>query len=114
MVKQIVYLFGISVLLLTACGQGNNPSAGEVLYNTAPTLEGGGAIETEQPAEEAQNEEVDALKAELSTDNPGGANCRVKTPQQIAYSMLPRPNESDHARGPEDAYVTIIEYGDFQ
>lgn len=44
--------------------------------------------------------------------------CTVKTrqatPNPTLQSALPPPGEKDWVKGPADAYVTIIEYSDFQ
>jgi hypothetical protein len=45
-------------------------------------------------------------------------NCTVvsrePTPGPTEQSLIPPVNETDWVHGPEDAKVTIIEYGDFQ
>lgn len=112
--KQVILLLIVGTFMLSACGQGNNPGTDDMLFNTAPTLESTGTLEKAQGTVEPQNEEADISKTEPSANIPGVTNCRVKTPQQIGYTALPRPGETDHSRGPSNAYVTIIEYGDFQ
>ena len=46
------------------------------------------------------------------------AGCTVRsprpTPNPTLQAVLPPPGEEDWTRGPDNAYVTIIEYGDYQ
>ena len=39
---------------------------------------------------------------------------RQPTPGPTQNAIIPPPGEKDWAHGPQDAYVTVIEYGDFQ
>lgn len=64
-----------------------------------------------------------SLKTPVSstlTQQPGipRAVCRLRsvqpTPGDTETSLFPPAQETDWAKGPPDAYVTIIEYGDFQ
>jgi hypothetical protein len=51
-------------------------------------------------------------------DVPNDSGCTVKTlrptPGPTAESIYPPASETDWVKGPADAKVTIIEYGDFQ
>ena len=42
------------------------------------------------------------------------AKSRRSEPNPTLEALLPPPGESDWVEGPSDAYVTIIEYGDYQ
>jgi hypothetical protein len=48
----------------------------------------------------------------------GQSGCTVvsqePTPDPTLEALLPLPDENDWIKGPDDAHVTIIEYGDFQ
>lgn len=48
----------------------------------------------------------------------GQSGCTVisqePTPDPTLEVLLPLPDENDWIKGPDDAHVTIIEYGDFQ
>lgn len=88
------------------------------------------ASPTEQPQEQAQPSpaatstelpplpEVSPTPTEAQIVNQADANCTVvskpPTPGPTAQSIIPLVSESDWVQGPEDARVTIIEYGDFQ
>jgi hypothetical protein len=52
------------------------------------------------------------------TEVQAEANCTVvssqPTPDSAEQSLVPPVDSTDWAHGPEDAKVTIIEYGDFQ
>lgn len=45
---------------------------------------------------------------------PAGCTVVSQETDPAEESALARVSETDWAQGPEDAYVTIIEYGDFQ
>jgi len=56
--------------------------------------------------------EIDRI---IRTKTPGcTVISRLPTPNQAEDSLLPPPSEEDWVQGPGDAFVTIIEYGDFQ
>jgi len=51
-------------------------------------------------------------------DSPREPGCTVvgsqPAPVPTEQSIIPTPKADEWAKGPEDAYVTIIEYSDFQ
>ena len=93
MLKRIIYLFILISLILSACAQ----NRGGVVPTSAQT--GGGAT----------------IQAPKGAKPPG---CTVvshpATPDPTQQSLIPPPSKEDWSQGPEEAYVTIIEYGDFQ
>ncbi len=62
--------------------------------------------------------EVSPTPTEGQPTNQAEANCTVvsrePTPGPTEQSLIPPVSETDWVHGPEDAIVTIIEYGDFQ
>ncbi len=89
--KSILFIL-LAAFVLTACGDaGSNGSTGSTAFPT---------ISAEQ-----------ALASALL------AGCTVVSqtePQATPILPFPQVTEADWARGPEDAYVTIVEYADFQ
>ena len=62
--------------------------------------------------------EVSPTPTDGQSANQAEANCTVvsrePTPGPTEQSLIPPVSETDWVHGPEDAKVTIIEYGDFQ
>ena len=112
--KRILLISGIGMILLSACGQTKISNTSGIGNDSALTSEGTETPDTAREADEIQSEDSVISEATPTVELNKEANCRVKTSQQIGYTVLPRPNETDHSRGPDDAYVTFIEYGDFQ
>ena len=83
-------------LTLTACAQG-----GKATHSPVSTV-------SEQLA-------TQTLALATETRQPGcTVSSRKSTPSPTQQSLLPMPDEGDWAKGPADAYVTIVEYSDFQ
>ena len=62
--------------------------------------------------------EVSPTPSTEQADNLGEVNCTVvsrqPTPGPTEQSLVPAVSDADWTHGPEDASLTIIEYGDFQ
>jgi hypothetical protein len=90
------FLFVALALVLAACGNLTPPEAAKPFEPTA----------------------TNALAVEpAATATPGVPECRVDTSSQIDPSLadrFPKVSATDWAQGPEDAFVTILEYSDFQ
>lgn len=114
MVKKIITLSIILLVFLAAC-------------QSTP------ASPTALPEEQVQPGQLDGVTPSLelpplpvvsptpANDPPASqdeVNCTVvsrePTPGPTEQSLIPPVSESDWVHGPEDAKVTIIEYGDFQ
>jgi hypothetical protein len=122
------------VFILTACAQGSlETEATEISQAVEETEEMDikePVEETEEAAPMQENEEPAADESgaedsdeQISSTEPADdeqfdltsmSGCRSKEPLTVAYDVLSPPTEDDWALGSEDAYVTIIEYGDFQ
>jgi len=110
MVRKYLFTASILVLVLAGCA-GSPPAATETptipvaTATVAPTLPA--AAPTDTPSSQ-----------EAVVDQPLPAGCNVVSPQPTPgptqQSIFPPVSESDWTRGPQDAYVTIMEYSDFQ
>lgn len=114
MVKKIFILSIIWAVILVACQ--NTPAT--VTYPPSAEVEVAGTIEESTPTE------IATLPAATSTAEVeksvalNESNCTVvsrqPTPGSTEQSLIPPVSGTDWVHGPEDAKVTIIEYGDFQ
>jgi len=101
--KRILFLTIVLALVLSACAQSSS--------GTPTTQEPTGQASATLPPSEPTRQ------ATLSMP-PGEpmAGCTVTTrptPNPTLEYLIPSPGEKDWKRGPSDAYVTIIEYGDY-
>lgn len=132
--KRIFILVLGLVFILTACAQGSLETEATEVSQAVEVTEEIDKSETVEEAEESapmqKNEEPagqesgaeDSAEQIASTepadegqfDLTSMSGCRSKEPLKVAYDVLSPPTEEDWAQGSEDAYVTIIEYGDFQ
>ena len=114
MMKKIIALFLILVVFLVACQSAP----------ASPTEASSAGADPDQIGEDAPSTklpplpEVSPTPATEQTGNPGEENCTVvsrqPTPGPTEQSLVSEVSEADWVHGPEDATVTIIEYGDFQ
>lgn len=100
MAKRLIILLPLIIIMVSACAQNNT----RVTPTTEPTLEST-LVEQEKPS----------TLLGTATKVPG---CTVRsqkpTPDATRQALLPPPSDDDWKKGKDDAYVTIIEYGDFQ
>ena len=105
MQKRIYLAALIMALFLTACAQ-SSQSVKTTVPPPAPS-------ETQAPTRTQAS--VTQTAADIVAAPPG---CTVASRKRGAdptqESLLPSPSEDDWVKGPDDAYVTIIEYSDFQ
>jgi hypothetical protein len=106
MKKQILLLLTALALILTACAQSTTQPA-ETESATQPP--------TEVPVKQEPATQVASQPEPAADDEPGCTVIGPKpTPDPTLQAILPPPGENDWIKGPEDAYVTLVEYGDFQ
>jgi hypothetical protein len=100
-----LFLFVALALVLAACGSLTPP---EAVKPFEPTATNGQVASTQLPGSTAAVE---------PTATPGKPECRVDTNAQVDPALaerFPKVSATDWTQGPESAYVTILEYSDFQ
>lgn len=100
MTRKIILFLSIFILLLAACKPASSTQVSEV---PAPT--------------QMSASEVQVTKAtQVTTASQPGCTVTSRTAdaEPTGDSLIPPVAEQDWIKGPADAYVTIIEYGDFQ
>jgi hypothetical protein len=133
--RLAVWLVGLLIVMLiaAACGSTAPPAAEQVApagsedtaiagTEEAATTEPAGEAEapeeaaTDEPTEEAvaveTTEEVVESESPLDSGTTGEAVCQpVEIPEN---NLVAAVSENDWAKGPANAPVTLVEYGDFQ
>ena len=114
MIKKIITLSVLLLVFLAACQ--STPAS-----PTSPPEE---QVQPAQPDAVTPSPDLPPLPevSPTPTDDQAGipdeAHCtavsRPPTPGPTQQSLIPPVSETDWFHGPEDAKVTIIEYGDFQ
>jgi hypothetical protein len=98
MTRKLLILAVLSVAILTAC----QSAAGSP--TTPPPADTDVALDTPRAAA-SPTVEIAPTATQVS---------RQPTPGPTEQSLVPLVSDTDWTHGPEDAKVTIIEYGDFQ
>jgi nucleoid-associated protein YgaU len=106
----------VAGLALAACG-----GAAESAQQTAATTESAAATDTPtaeaQAQESAATEEPAAESAAPTAEESPAAQAAIASCQGIEIpdnTLIAAVSDSDWTKGPADAPVTLIEYGDFQ
>jgi hypothetical protein len=110
--KSILFLFLILALALSACGSLTPPAAATPAGSTEAAQQ---AAPVGTPAESSATDA--ALANPTVAGTPTKPECRVDTSAQASLkneTLLPKIGTTDWTKGPDDAYVHIIEYSDFQ
>ena len=98
------------VFILAAC-QANAPTEAE------PT-ESPIATSLPQPSDTPELEKSPTPAEAIISEDATSSGCTVEspfpTPGPTLQSIFPAISEADWVIGPSDAYVTLLEYGDFQ
>ena len=101
MKRWIFFVLLLAAFVLSACAKQSQPT--ETSEVTAQVESTAPVSEVNQNTEPAQQKE---------------ASCTVRTaqptPNPTEQALLPPPGEDDWQVGPDNAYITLIEYGDYQ
>lgn len=118
--KQITLWLVLLPLILAACGGAETPPPTE-MAEASPTPVMEATTETEPTATTAETEPTETTTeqettvseqtADLSPANPDAECTPVEIPENENIADI---TEDDWARGPADAPITLIEYGDYQ
>jgi hypothetical protein len=111
MINKLITFSTLLVVLLAACQSVASSPTVTPEEQVQPS-------EVSSPTELPPLPEVSPTPTEGRAANQAEANCTVvsrqPTPGPTQQSIIPPVSETDWVVGPEDAKVTIIEYGDFQ
>jgi hypothetical protein len=103
MFKKLFIGVFLLALMLSACATADSEVETAVPSET-PTLAATAVSQATLPANQP-----------TETKEPGcTARSRRSVPDPTLEALLPPPGEDDWVVGPDDAYVTLIEYGDYQ
>jgi hypothetical protein len=109
------FIFSLVVLAFLAACQSTQATLTELATETANPDQ---PDEVTPSSEPPPLPEVSPTPLTDQTVNQAESNCTVvsrpPTPGPTEQSLVPPVDETDWSHGPEDAKVTIIEYGDFQ
>lgn len=95
--KQLIIILLVASVVLSACAKTTTPTS-------LPTFPAVSSTQVDVP----QSSQLEA------PDSGCTVVAKQPTPGPTQQSLFPLVNEDDHAKGPADARVTIIEYSDFQ
>ena len=115
MARKLLILAVLLAVILAAC------QSAAVSPTTSPPEDTDVELDTPRAAASPTVEIAPTATQEASDDQVSSsdeANCTVvsrqPTPGPTEQSLVPLVSDTDWTHGPEDAEVTIIEYGDFQ
>ena len=119
--KRWVFLIIFTSLIIVSC-QGNTPgtSEGNTETEAVHTIEAptNTPVETEVIQTATAAEQTTTPSDEDVTNDSPPPGCTVvsprPTPGPTEQSLFPPASDEDWITGPENAAITIIEYGDFQ
>jgi cyclophilin family peptidyl-prolyl cis-trans isomerase/protein-disulfide isomerase len=106
MVRKIFFVANMLALLLAACTSSQPIVTETATIQSATQAPTATAPPTTAPSQEAPVVQALAPGCNVASQQP--------TPGPTQQSIFPPVNEDDWAKGPEDAYITITEYSDFQ
>lgn len=120
---RLYITIGILALLLAACQANTGTPATTATAEIAETESSMFSEATDTPQEAAPSETATEAPetptpAQISAETSGTPGCTVEsprpTPGPTQQSIFPPVSDDDWVLGPQDAHVTILEYGDFQ
>lgn len=111
------FLIPIILLAIVLAGcQGSIPAATEKPAETESIQVTESPPETPVKTEAPEVSPTSSEEAALTDSPPPGCTVvsRQPTPGPTEQSLFPPASEEDWVKGPDDAAITIIEYGDYQ
>lgn len=120
---RLFIVLAILALLLVACQANTATPASTETVESGDQESSLPSEVTDTPQETAPPETATLppetpTPAQISAETSGTPGCTVEsprpTPGPTQQSIFPPVTDEDWATGPEDAFITILEYGDFQ
>jgi|GEM_PF-424283 len=118
MPKKTIILFTLLLGLLLAACQSAIPAEVETTQSSATALPTQTPVEKATVTQAQETKEVASPSEEAIAGTAAPPGCtvvsKIPTPGPTERSLFPAVSGEDWTDGPSDAYVTILEYGDFQ
>jgi hypothetical protein len=118
MPKKTIVLFTLLLGLLLAACQSAAPTAVETTQPSATAVPTQTQVAEPTATQAQETQEVASPSEEVISGTAAPPGCtvvsKIPTPGPTERSLFPAVSDEDWTDGPSDAYVTILEYGDFQ
>ena len=114
MKKPITLILILLALVLTACQAQATPPTGATPATSLASDTPGEAPSPSPEIEQLASPTAPAVTEMVGPEAPPGCTVVSQTSASSGDSPFPEISAEDWVHGPDDAYVSLIEYGDFQ